>query len=249
MMKNKYLIVIIVLLAVLLIAVSWSFNRYTHRYPDYSMLSNEEFGISLLYDTLQHLQFPMSTLHRPIGEAAGLNDVVFIIQPSQPRVCNCMTPDILNWVRSGGRLIFLENRHPNVIDNALEAENYTYFGNMRLYQVGMGEVLTGRADSVANINLMYKPSYGETIASLLSAWNPSRIYFAEYYHGFSANDGAFRQLPVSLQMVVLQVILALLALLIYFSKRFGTVIPYYEEVERDENEQVLVLARLYKQRR
>jgi len=245
-MKNKYLIIIIILLSVLLIGVSFGLNRFTQSYPNFTALSNDERGVSLLYDTLQHMQLPMATLHRPVYEA-GFNDAVFVIQPTQPRVCHCMTEDILNWVRSGGRLIFLENHHPNVIDNALEAERYTPIGNMRLYQLGLGEVLTGRADSITNINLMNKPNYGEAITHLLIDWNPRRIYFAEYYHGFAANAGAFQQLPLSLQVVVFQIILAMMILMLFFGKRFGSVIPYYEEVERDENEQVLVLARLYKQ--
>ena len=249
-MKNKSLIIAIVVLAILLFvvstAVSWLLNRNTDQYPDYSTISSNEMGLSLFYDTLQHMQFPVATLHRPAGEA-GLNDVVLIVQPSRPHVCNCMTEDILNWVRSGGRLIFLENSNDNVIDMALENEQYTYIDSLRLYRLGLGEVLTGRADIVANINLMYNPSYGENIARLLSDWNPSLIYFAEYYHGFAANAGAIQQLPLSLQVVVFQVILVLIVLTIFFGKRFGSVIPYYEELERDENEQVLVLARLYKQ--
>ena len=249
-MKNKYLIVITILLAILFLlvslTVSWLLNRNTQQYPNYSAISNREMGLSLFYDTLQHMQLPVATLHRPAGEA-GVNDVVLIVQPNDPRVCNCMTEDILNWVRSGGRLIFLENRHANIIDSALEGERYIYFEDFRLYRLGLGEVVTGRADIFSNINLMNNPSYGETIARLLLDWNPNKIYFAEYYHGFAANAGAIQQLPLSLRMVVFQIVLASIVLILFFGKRFGNIIPYYEESERDENEQVLVLARLYKQ--
>jgi len=245
---NKTAIIIIVLaLAALLIGSTVVLNRFVaESHPDYSTVSVAEYGASLLYDTLHHMQYPVDTLFLPVNDSLSLNVAVLIIQPSRPRVCNCMTDDILDWVRGGGRLIFLDDRHPNVIDRALEYEIYSSFGSLRLYHLGKGEVITGRASIVANINLMNNSSYGEIISALLSVWDPDRIYFADYYHGFHIQEGFFQRMPVTVRMLAFQVIILSIILFWYLSKRFGTPIPYYEEVERDENEQVIVLARLYK---
>ena len=246
-MKNKGLILAMVLLAALLAGITWGLNRNNQNYPNFTSMSNNELGVSLLYDTLQHLQYPVTTLHLPVNDALSFNDVVFIIQPVRPRVCHCMTEDILDWVRLGGRLFFLENRANTVMDNALESEPYQRIDNLRRYRVGMGEVITGRADNITNINLMCNPSYGETIANILTAWSPVQIHFAEYYHGFQRTEGIFGQLPVGIRMVTFQIFITAAVLMWHLGKRFGKPIQFYEEVERDENEQVIVLARLYKQ--
>ena len=247
-MKNNRLVLLVIVLFALFAGLSWGANRriYGLRHPDFTMFSNGELGLSLLYDTLQHMRFPVGTLYQPVSRA-GLNDAVFIIQPSNPRVNSEIAEDILSWVRRGGRLIYLENRQPTAIDRALAGEIYTPFGSLRWYRLGMGEIVTGRANPLVNVNLMRDYTYGQGIMYILAGWNPDRIYFAEYYHGFRRPDGTFRQLPIALQLAVFQIVIAALALVWHLGKRFGDPVPLYEETEREENEDVLVLARLYKQ--
>lgn len=248
-MKKGRLTFLIILLFALFAGITWGANRQLdgRRQPDFTMFSSTEYGVSLLYDTLRHMRYPMGVLYRPVGETVSINDVVFIIQPTNPRPNDAMAADILSWVRRGGRLIYLENSQPTIIDRVLSGEYYVPFGTFRWYRVGMGEVITGRANAVVNSSLMYNSGYGEGLAYVLSAWGPDRIYFAEYYHGFHRSQAAIRQMPVWLQLVALQIVIAALAAAWHVGKRFGWPIPLYEEVEREENEQVLTLARLYKQ--
>jgi len=239
---------IVVLLLVLFASMSWGANQriFSQRQPNFTMFSTGELGMSLLYDTLRHMHYPVDVLYQPIS-TAGLNDAVFIIQPTNPRVGTAAAEEILNWVRQGGRLIYLENRQPTIIDRVLTNEIYTPFGDLRWYRLGMGEVVTGQANSVVNINLMNNSIYGRSIAYVLYGWNPDRIYFAEYYHGFHRADSAFNQLPTWLRLTAFQIMIAAAVLIWHLGKRFGSPIPLYEEIEREENEQVMVLARLYKQ--
>ena len=248
-MKNRKSNLMVVLLLILFVGLAWIANRHVNdlQHPDYTSFSNGNYGVSLLYDTLRHMQYPVGILYRPVGETVSVNNAVFIIQPTNPRLNTENIESILNWVRRGGRLIYLENRQPNVIDRALDNRYQTTFGSMRVYRLGMGEIMTGRADTIVNINLMEDPVYGKGIAYILTGWNPELIYFAEYYHGYREVTGAFRQLPLWLQLVVIQMIIATAALIWHYGKRFGVPIPFYEEIEREENEQILVLARLYKQ--
>jgi len=244
-MKSKRLSLIVVLLLALFAGLSWAANRHVGglRHPNYTTFSNSDYGLSLLFDTLRHMGYPVAVLYRPASEA-GINDAVFI---ANPRLTSDMTGDILAWVRRGGRLIYLDNRHTNNIDHALDGENYTNFGSLRWYRHGMGEILTGRAGEFTNVHLMEDPFYGEGIAYMLYVWNPEYIYFADYYHGFRRTDSAFRQLPLWLQLIFFQIVIGTAALMWHWGKRFGNPVPLYEEMEREENEQVFVLARLYKQ--
>jgi len=247
-MKNGRLIFFVLALFALFSGLSWGLNRRMAgaRQPDYTMFSTGEHGVSLLHDTLTHMRFPVGILYRPVSRA-GLNDAVFVIQPTNPRIGADGAEEILSWVRRGGRLIFLENRQPTVIDRALEHEIYMPFGSLRVYQHGMGEIVTGRADSVANVNLLGDTFYGQAFAYILAGWNPERIYFAEYYHGHRQEQSAFQQMPPWLRLAAFQIIIAAAAFVWHYGKRFGRPVPLYEETERGENEQVLTLARLYKQ--
>lgn len=248
-MKNNRLILLVIVLLALFVGLSWGANRQMSgvRQPDFTTFSNNEYGVSLLFDTLRHMHYPVGILFRPVEETAGLNDAVFIIQPNNPRPDAQMADDILSWVRQGGRLIYLDNNQPSIIDRVLRDEYYTSFGTLRWYRFGMGQVITGRADTIFNISLLEGSIYGEGIYYILANWEPDRIYFAEFYHGFHSAGGFFGQLPLWLRLIVFQTVILAIALVWHLGKRFGKPIPLYEEIEREENEQVLVLARLYKQ--
>ena len=245
--KNLMLFVFLILFAVIV----YGANRqvYGLRHPDFTVFSNANYGVSLLYDTLLHLRQPVSILYRPLNSGADINKAVFIVEPTNPGVNMAMAEEILSWVRQGGRLVYLENTVPNIIDRALDGSyeiSALATGNMRLYRVGLGEILTGRADIISNIHLTEGSLYGEGILYVLNRWNPAQIYFAEYYHGYHAPDSFFRQLPISIQMAAFQLIIAAVIFSWHLGKRFGEPVPLYEEIEREENEQVLSLARLYK---
>ena len=247
MKSGKFMIV---LLVALLAGIAWGTNQHSlhnQHHADFSSFSRNDRGVSLLYDTLRHLQLPMAILEQPVSSSVSVNDVVFIIQPTNPRPSMAMAEELFLWVQRGGRLVYLENNQPNMIERLLQGQYYSSFGSFRRYQLGMGEVVTGHANTITNTNLMEDPTYGEGLLYLLEGWNPGRIYFAEYYHGFRRVDSAFRRMPIWLQLVAVQVIIGALVLIWHLGKRFGRPVPLYEEIEREENEQVFTLARLYKE--
>ena len=248
-MNNNKLSLLVVLLLALFAGISWGANQRMdgQRQPDYTVFSRGEYGISLFYDTLRHMRHTVGILYRPVGDTVSVNDTVLIVQPSQPRPNERMAEDILTWVQRGGRLIYLENAQPNIMDRVLRGEYYTAFGSLRWYRHGMGEIVTGRANTIINRNLMEDPAYGEGLAYVLAGWNPERIYFAEYYHGFQREQSNFSQMPAWIQLVAIQIMISVIALMWHLGKRFGKPVPFYEEVEREEDAQIYALARLYKQ--
>jgi len=236
--------VVFVILLIVFVIVSGVFNQIFagQNQPDYSSFSHDERGVSLLFDTLRHMGFSVNVLHQPINSELSSDRIVFVVHP--PWLTETVVEDVLEWVRWGGRLLFLEDGI--TMDMRLLGEEYLEYGNFRWYSIGLGEIITGNAHSILNINLMEDASHGESLAFVLRNWGAGNIYFAEYYHGFGFTEGLFDQLPRWLQLLSFQIMIATVAVVLHFGKRFGKPIPLYEHIEREENEQVLSLARLYK---
>ena len=209
-----------------------------------------EQGVSLLYDTLRHMDYPVSVSTRPIDWQAFTEDAFIVIQPTSMDAT--IAEAMIEWVWRGGRLIFLQNTlvGRTAIDEMLRehgvmpARDFRGLGNIILYQVGQGEILTGRAFEITNAHLMYTPYEGRIIESTLRRWNADRIIFAEYYQGFNTSENFIGGLPLIVRLILFQMIIAAVMLIWNLGKRFGKPIPYYEETEREENEYVRALARL-----
>ncbi|MCL2016056.1 MAG: hypothetical protein FWG68_07420 [Defluviitaleaceae bacterium] len=247
MKNNKLTIFLILIIPIFFIVATLTIARMTSdTHANFSSFSARETGASLLFDTLNYMQYPVAVLYSPVTPAINTDYAILIIQPSNPRPNQDSVEDILNWVRIGGRLIFLESNRNNLIEQAMGSHSFASLGTLRLYSLGMGEIITGDANAILNGHLMANAIYGERLTTILSIWNAERVYFAEYYHGYRADDNLFRQLPLWLRLVAVQLLAAAAACVWHFGKRFGSPIPLYEEIEREENEQVLVLARLYR---
>ena len=212
--------------------------------PPYSAFSTDENGTSLLFDTLRRMNYPVRISYSPLTTNTNIDYVYVIIQPFAPSVNRARAEEILEWVQQGGRLIFLENSAPTILDSMIP---YTadVMGNLRHYRVGRGEIITGNAYHVANYHLMNSPTTGEIIQANLSRWNADRIWFAEYYHGLHATETFVGGLPLIVRLLLAQMMLVAIVAVWHLGKRFGKPVPYYREVERDENEYVHALARLY----
>lgn len=220
------------------------FGASSRAEPDYTSFSTQTYGTSLLYDTLRKMDYPVSVMYEPVNAQSAVNDAYIIIQPEDPVLNEEQAAEILQWVRRGGRLIYLEDYYPTVFDEMLEDYEYTDWEDMTYYPVGMGAVVVGFAEDVVNQNLMDNSLYGALIGSILDDWNADHIFFVEYYHGYRTNDNLFTHLPLVIKLGLVQIVLCTAAYAWFKGKRFGKPIPYYEEIERDENEHVRAMARL-----
>jgi hypothetical protein len=240
-MKKSMVIILVILAA----AALFLFNEQGRSAPDYSSFSTQPSGCGLFFDTLQRMGYPVMPGFNPLCERADTKDVYIVIRPANPAVDEARAEAMLEWVRKGGRLIFLDNRFPTVMDRALRGSFYTEIGNLTHYPVGQGEVVTGRAQDIANIGLMLDQSYGRLLQQVLQNWDAERIWFAEYYHGYRPAENFYTRLPLTVKLTVFQLMIITLAVVWYAGKRFGKPIPFHEETEREENEHVKALARLY----
>ena len=212
----------------------------------FSAFSRNEHGTGLLFDTLRHMGYPANISYRPLTPSTNTDHVYIIIQPYAPPINLARAEDIMEWVQDGGRLIYLHNAHPTIFDVMMPYLSGNRLGDMTHYHVGAGEIIIGRASPITNYNMMNNPSAGRLIESTLNNWNADFIWFGGYYHGLQPADNFLTNLPLVVQMVLLQIIIASVFGIWYFGKRFGRVVEAYEETERQENEHVHALARLYK---
>ncbi|MCL2363260.1 MAG: DUF4350 domain-containing protein [Defluviitaleaceae bacterium] len=213
--------------------------------PPYSPFLTDEPGTSLLFDTLQHMGYPVRMSYAPLTRTRNNDHVHVIIQPFNPPVTTEMAEEMLEWVYSGGRLIFLHNNLQNEMNRLLPNDPGRMVYGLAYFYHGAGSVVTGRANPIVNRSLLDDAAGGAAVHSVLSEWGADRIYFVVYYHGFHPPETMFSSLPLVVRLVLIQLGITVLMLLWHVGKRFGRAIPAFEETEREENEQVRAVARLY----
>jgi hypothetical protein len=231
-------------LVVVASAVFLTFNQNDSN-PSYAPFSTGETGTSLFFDTLRLMGYPVRISYTPLTRSSDTEHVYIIIQPYNPHVTAETAEEMLEWVRLGGRLIFLHNTEPTVLDRLFDDAVRREINGFNHYSAGAGAVITGRAHGLTNRRLMQDASPGYELHRFLTLWDAERIYFAAYYHGMHPPDTLFSRLPLIVRLTVIQSGIAVLFLLWHLGKRFGKPVPVYEETEREENEQVRAMARLY----
>lgn len=239
---KKSTVVFLIIIVMLSVAVLMVFDSAGDG-PAFTSANVSRNGASLLFDTLRHMDYAVGVSRSPLSLRTNMDHVYIIIQPFSPPITRAHAEEILEWVQNGGRLIFLHNAYPTVFDTILEVGRD--IGGVYWYSVGMGEVVTGRAYQIANGYMMNNPSTGRMIESVLNRWDAEMIWFAEYYHGVSPSENFIDTLPLIVRLVLVQLGLVSFFAVWHLGKRFGRPIPYYEAVEREENEHIRALARLY----
>lgn len=231
--------VIVILAAVVLHVFSDDYEG-----PAFVSSTTGERGASLLYDTLRHMGYPARVSRRPLNAFTDTNNAYILIQPNEVHFSQTKAEEMLAWVNSGGRLIFLHNNPFTLFDMLIDSRG-TRFGSLMIHELGQGMFIRGSANDIININMMDNADTGVRIHAILSNWSADRIIFAEYYHGTQTAETFFNRLPVIIRLVFVQLVLLAIIIVWHLGKRFGNPIVYYEEQEREENEHVHALARLY----
>ena len=236
---KRYLPLFVIAIALFIIA---QVGRPRHGGPIYHAGTTGQMGTSLLYDTLRHLDHSTVQRSRPISSSTRLDHVYVIVQPLSNVLTRAAAQDILAWVESGGRLILLSNQMTHVHLPLTAGQS---LGNLTLHHHGHGEILTGRSIPATNAYLMNDPTAGRIIHAVLTRWEPTSIVFTEYYRNPVQSQGMLSTFPLIVRLILLQAVITAIVLILYSGRRWGNAIPVYEEIERDENEYVHALARLY----
>jgi hypothetical protein len=239
--RGKVLAALIILAAAVTILVV---NNDTNG-PPFAPFSVTETGTSVFYDTLRFMGYPVSVGYTPLTRDSDTNYIYVLIQPHTPAVTKEAAEEMLDWVRRGGRLIFLHNNPPTEVDSLLAGIQRRNIHDFLYYNIGLGVVVTGRASPVTNQRLIQQPEPAVQLHEMISRWDGERIIFSAYYYGTTQPDNLFTVLPLVVRLTIIQSGIAVLYYLWHLGKRFGKPVPAYEETEREENEHVRALARLY----
>ncbi len=244
--KTKSIIIIIVLLILYFIVFMLTSSETVNSAPSYTVYNTYNDGTSLIYDTLKYMGYPVEISYNKISPFTNIYDSQIIIEPNNNNFTETEMEEILDWVYEGG-LLFYFNSDSELVNKYLYEYDSPYYVDdyVSIFTYGYGEVVVGDTDSIINENLKDNTLAGEVICDILSYWELENIVFNEYYHVFK-KPGIWAVLPVGFKMVVYQIIIICLVLIWFLGKRFGKPVPYFEEVEREENEHIKALAVIYK---
>jgi len=226
-MKKVRNIVLFTLLAVASITIMaiTSPNRGRNA-PDFSVSSTNERGLSLFYDTLEYMGFDVTTSNNIITRNTSVHDIQIIVRP----IVLHEREQLEEWVERGGILVLTSS-----IFNIQES--------------GIGRVYTVNGiDHLTNISLFEDENsraIGASVAQFIGENSHGRVIFNMAYSSHSVQAGFWEMMPPWFRLLIYQVAIAGIGVIILFGKRFGKAVPFYEEIEREENEYVPALSNLY----
>lgn len=222
----------------------------------YSVKDKGPFGLSVFYITLKELDYPVKRSLKPI-ENHGHNTVQIVADNNYLDINN---EKIQEWVKEGGIIVFLkDSTSENILYGEIKEE---LIGEV--YSYGKGYIIVNDVSVVINGMLTESTEEAYNLLKQIDQFSYEKIYFNEE-HFYSKNEtqnedkteednelpdlnteSLWKYLPASVKMIIFQLILVMMAYFYFKGKRFGKIIPLYEEVERSENEYLYSVAYLYK---
>ena len=241
-MKNNIWLIGVIFLVLVFISIALR-NSDGVEAPMLSDSTGEE-GAALLFQTWENMGFDVKSLRVSISEERSFSTVL-VISP-QNELSQENIDSLLEFASSGGRLIYLRGDSDYYLELQIRLgagiQKYERFGFIN-YEVGLGEIITGDRNRVLNRALFENPSAGIFLTEFL---NPDEvIFFADYYHRIQSrtqNDEPWRNFARA------QVFIIAIIILWHAGKRFGFAHNAYE-TEREEDEEIFNLARLYEKTR
>ncbi|MFW6287209.1 MAG: hypothetical protein ACOC2J_00480, partial [bacterium] len=201
------------------------------------------YGCSVFYETLQELDYPVERTVEPVQSFDS--DNIQIVAARSFYTFNANDPEIEEWVKDGGKLVYLnpEQIYLNMNDLVLEEK-----GEIEIHHLGQGEIIVFDLDYITNRNLLKETENAYSLLKVISDYEYTKIYFNEsHIHTAAPTKTWWDIIPMSIKFVFYQLLLSLLAYFYYKGKRFGKPVVYSEEEERIENEYLYSAASLYKQ--
>ncbi|MCL2456280.1 MAG: DUF4350 domain-containing protein [Defluviitaleaceae bacterium] len=222
MRKNIFARILFVVIFLVVAAIFFDSN--SGESAPFSHSAADERGAGLFFDTLRKMNYNVRVGRHAISARTPHQNIFILVQPRKIDVSEAA--QILEWVKNGGRLIFLCENFPQSFFS--QNENKIDAGSFILYQIGAGEIVFGRADELTNARLMQNHAYGQMLQTTLDRWRGERmfgnIFFCEFYQGVSDSKNLFEvagNLPPIIKILFVQIIFAVTILFLHYSKKFG----------------------------
>jgi hypothetical protein len=233
-------------LPVLFILIVFFLGMMKEAHPSYTIFNKSYKGISIFYETMQRLNYPIKVGHNPV-EKMDTKDIQIVIEPMWRYEQTPHYSNMIQWAKQGGKLIVLTNNQ-QVFDTEITENEMESTDSFSVYPVGKGVILLGTPEMVTNETLLESNEDAYQILQHMDNVTYRNIYFNEYYHGYGfEQQSLWKDMPLSVKMIIYQGCIVILFILFYKGRRFGRVEPYFEEVERSENEFLKAVSSLYRE--
>lgn len=241
--KNRELIIFLLLVPAFLCTAFYISSRKEGAFPQFSIESKSGTGCSIFYEALKDLKLPVDRTLNTLGTQS--EDSIQIIVPGGSFDIN--SDETKFWVQKGGVLVSLSSANFHTIDYGLPPK---VKGSLSIYKYGKGAIIGGDINNITNKELKDKTQGAYELVEEIASYDSKKIYFNEN-NLYSQTDkiGIWDYLPLWAKFMAYQLVLALAAYFYYAGRRFGKAIPFYEEVERGENEYLFSASSLYRQAR
>lgn len=239
--SNKDLILFIILIPLFLGISFYLSSIMGNKLPNYTTSNKSSMGYSAFFETLKQLNYPVDITIKPVNSY----DISSIQIVAQGGNFDVNSKEIKAWVEKGGILIYLTEGKLKFIDYGILPQ---VKGNVTLYKYDKGMVINADASYVTNSMLTKKTTGAYELLQEIDSHPYKKIYFNEgHVYSTIAKKSLWDYIPMSLKYIIYQFILVIIAFFYYKGKRFGKVLPFYEEIERTENEYLYSAASLYRQ--
>lgn len=236
---SRDLIIFIILIPVFL----WFIFQITsmgNQLPSYSMVNKSKMGLSVFYETLKELNYPVERSLKILTSENEESVQIAVIGGD----FDVNDQKVKNWIGSGGTLVFLTNEKYANIDYGVTPE---IKGSISLYKYPEGMLIVDNVDNLTNKALIEDTHYAYELLKVINDYSNKEIYFNEaHLYSSSSSKSLWDAIPTEFKYIIYQLLMVLATYIYYKGKGFGKPLPLYEEVERTENEYLYSAASLYR---
>lgn len=248
--KNKENLIILLVFFPVLLWLTLTFTDDNEKsFKPYTVFNKGEKGVSVTYEALKELGYTANLILTEV-ESQAIGSAQIVIEPKRPYKVDLNNENIKNWIRGGGVLIYLiPNWDEMRFNYGTEIDSYTLNGDKhaKAYSYDKGLLVIGNPDIINNKTLTINTEGAYWLLTQINKMDINNISFNEFYHYFEGQKPSlWRDIPAGIKLTIYQVIIVIAIVIYYYGKRFGKVIPLYEEVERVENEYIYSAASLFK---
>lgn len=246
--KRNFIIILILFPIFLWLTLTFT-NDNENAFKPYSIFNNGEKGVSVIYKSLSELGYTSSLILTEV-DSQDIGTAQIVIETERPYKLDLNSGNIKNWISDGGTLIYLVPYWDSLVVNyGSEIDSYASkeLEEAKAYSYNKGLLIMGDPIILINKTLTNNTDGAYWLVGQLDNMGVDNISFNEYYHYFEGHKPSlWRDIPAGIKFAIYQAILVLIIVIYYYGKRFGKVVPLYEEIERTENEYIYSAASLFK---
>lgn len=252
-LRNIIITICIILFTFIILSVISDETRNYVKVPDTVYNYNND-GYKAFYKSVMEFGYQngwMTNDYKKYARFIPENSLMISINPSSVILNENEMDHIAKKVNDGCTfLFFLNAKDVELINKKILAAVSDPIITDGTYSVGKGKFIISKLDSEDIINNSMKSGITPAVNAILliddivSQNKYEAVYFNEFYHNIK-DDPFYDILGSGLVLFITQIIFAVILLMVYKGRRFGSPISEMSIVKRKENENVFALAGLY----